>query len=225
MRNPPRIGVISPMALVVDDINDGFRDLWPQAQVGHTVDDMIYFDYIAGKRVYTDDIRERVTSLVDQNARGTPDVMMFTGSVFGQPIEALRPRYKIPLLTAFDGIVEAAFKAGSRFGIITTSPWSLEDLTRDLTRYANAHGRTFMVTSEVREDARKIILVDKDRETHDRMIADSAARMGDVDAVLLGQFSLSLAYHKIAPVAGRPVLTTTRTAIEKLKRVVEGEPV
>jgi Asp/Glu/hydantoin racemase len=208
------------MSLVVADIEDGFRDLWPEAQVGHTVDDMIYFDYIAGKRVYTDDIRERVTSLVDQNARGRPDVMMFTGSVFGEPIEALRPRYDIPLLTAFDGIVEAAFKAGTKFGIITTSPWSLKDLTRDLTRYAEANGKDFTIKSEVREDARKVILVEKDREKHDLMLAESATRMEDVDALLLGQFSLSLAYHKIAKVPGRQVLTTTRTAIEKLKSVV-----
>ena len=72
----------------------------------------------------------------------------------------------------------------------------------------------------MREDARKVILVDKDREKHDLMLAESATRMEDVDALLLGQFSLSLAYHKIANVPGRQVLTTTRTAIETLKSVV-----
>ena len=208
------------MSLVVPDIEDGFRELWPQAQVGHTIDDMIYFDYIGRDRIYTPQIHARVTSLVDQNSKGNPAAMLFTGSVFGEPIEQLRPRYTMPLLTAFDGIVQAAFKAGSRFGIITTSPWSLTDLTRDLTRYAKAHGRTFTIKSEVREDARKVILVEKNRDKHDLMIADSATRMTDVDALLLGQFSLSLAYHKIANVPGRQVLTTTRTAIEKLKAVV-----
>lgn len=216
----PRIGVISPMSLVVPDIEDGFRELWPEAQVGHTIDDMIYFDYIGGSRIYTSEIHARVTSLVDQSSKGNPDAMIFTGSVFCEPIERLRPRYKMPLLTAFDGLIDSAFAAGRRFGIITTSPWSLEDLTRDITRYANANGLDFTTKSEVREDARKVILVEKDRDRHDRMIADSAARMPDVDALLLGQFSLSLAYHKIAHVPGRKVLTTTRTAIEKLQRVV-----
>ena len=70
-----------------------------------------------------------------------------------------------------------------------------------------------------------MILVEKDREKHDLMLAESAARMEDADALLLGQFSLSLAYHKIAKVPGRQVLTTTRTAIEKLKRVVAGEAI
>ena len=216
----PRIGVISPMALVVPDIEDGFRELWPQAQVGHTIDDMIYFDYIGRDRIYTPEIHARVTSLVDQNAKGNPAAMLFTGSVFGAPIEEIRPRYKMPLLTAFDGLVEAAFKAGSRFGIITTSPWSRDDLMRDLSRYAKAHGKTFTARSEVREDARKVILAEKNREKHDLMLAETAKGMEDVDALLLGQFSLSLAYHKIAKVPGRQVLTTTRTAIEKLKQVV-----
>ncbi len=219
---PPRIGVISPMSLVVADVEDGFRELWPEAQVGHTIDDMIYFDYIGRDRIYTPEIHARVTALVDQNAKGNPAAMLFTGSVFGEPIEQIRPRYTMPLLTAFDGLVEAAFKAGAKFGIITTSPWSRDDLMRDLNRYAKANGRSFTARSEVREDARKVILVEKNREKHDLMLAETAKGMEDVDALLLGQFSLSLAYHKIANVPGRQVLTTTRTAIEKLKQVVGG---
>jgi len=216
----PRIGVVSPMTLVVPDVDDGFRELWPEATVAHTVDEMIYLDFIGKDRIYTPEIHARVTSLVDQSAKGNPDAMLFTGSVFCEPIEAIRSRYSVPLLTAFDGIIESAFAAGTRFGIITTSPWSLHDLTRDITRYAKANGLDFTIKSEVREDARKVILVAKDRDKHDTMIAESAARMPDVDALLLGQFSLSLAYHKIAHVPGRKVLTTTRTAIEKLKSVV-----
>ena len=72
----------------------------------------------------------------------------------------------------------------------------------------------------MRVDARKVILQEKDREKHDLMIAESATRLTDVDAILLGQFSLTSSAKKIAPVPGRPVLTTTHTAIAKLRRVV-----
>ena len=217
---PPRIGVISPMTLVVPDVDAAFQELWTEAIVGHTVDEMIYLDYIGKDRIYTDAIHERVTSLVAQNAKGNPDAMLFTGSVFGEPVERIRKLHKIPLLTAFDGLIEAAFKAGTRFGIITTSPWSRDDLVRDLDRHAKAHGLTYTHTDEVRVDARKVILQEKDREKHDLMIAESATRLTDVDAILLGQFSLTSSAKKIAPVPGRPVLTTTHTAIAKLRRVV-----
>lgn len=217
---PPRIGVISPMTLVVPDVDEAFQALWPEAVVGHTVDEMIYLDYIGKDRIYTDAIHERVGSLVAQNAKGNPDAMLFTGSVFGEPVERIRSQHKVPLLTAFDGLIEAAFKAGTRFGIITTSPWSRDDLVRDLNRHAKANGLTYTHRDEVRVDARKVILNEKDREKHDLMIADSATRLTDVDAILLGQFSLTSSAKKVAKLPGRAVLTTTHTAIEKLKRVV-----
>lgn len=214
----PRLGFVSPMTLIVPDINDAFTALWPEAEVVHVVDDSVYNDFIAGGRQMTDDIKDRVTSLLDQCAKGKPDAMMFTGSVFGEPIAALRPRYPMPLLAAFDGIVGAAFEAGTRFGIIATSKFSLADLTRDLDAYAKAHGIAHSVVGEVREDARKVILVDKDREKHDAMIAETAATMTDVDAILLAQFSLSLAYHKIEKRPGRQVLTLARTSVDAMRR-------
>lgn len=216
----PRIGVISPMTLVVADVDEAFRSLWPEAVVGHTVDEMIYLDYIGKDRIYTPAIHERVTSLVAQNAKGNPDAMLFTGSVFGEPVERIRAQHKVPLLTAFDGLIESAFEAGRNFGIITTSPWSRDDLMRDLNRYAKAKGLAFTARSEVREDARKVILQERDREKHDRMVAESATRLTDVDAILLGQFSLTSSANKVAKLPGRAVLTTTHTAIAKLKRVV-----
>ena len=54
------------------------------------------------------------------------------------------------------------------------------------------------------------------------MVAAAAAKMTDCDCLMLGQFSMDTAAKKIAEVPGRPVLTAPRTAVEKLKRLLDG---
>ena len=54
-------------------------------------------------------------------------------------------------------------------------------------------------------------------DRHDILAADAAVRLGDVDAIILGQFSLARAHDRARAAAGVPVVTTPRCAVEALR--------
>jgi hypothetical protein len=76
-------------------------------------------------------------------------------------------------------------------------------------------------------DARiKTILVEEaltalktgDAETHNRLLAEAASRLGDCDAIMLAHFSTSRAFDAVCRTVGRPVLTSPHAAVEELRR-------
>ena len=56
-----------------------------------------------------------------------------------------------------------------------------------------------------------------DGATHDRLLAEAAARLADRDAVLLAHFSTSRAAVAVAAALKCPVLTAPSAAVEKLQ--------
>jgi hypothetical protein len=59
-----------------------------------------------------------------------------------------------------------------------------------------------------------------DAAGHDSLIAETAAAIGAVDALVLTQFSMARAARKIAPVPGRRAIATPASAVLRLKSLV-----
>ena len=215
-----RIGVVSPMAIANDTVTAAFAELWPEAEVINLLDESLYADFAAGKEI-TDETYRRIAVLLRYSQDSGAQGIVFTGSVFGRPVEAARENLSVPVLTAHEAMIEAAFECGSRFGILTTAAGSLRCLADDIARYAEQNGLSFTMIDHIEDAARPVILAG-DIERHDEMVAAAAAEMTDCDCLLLGQFSMETSAKKIADVPGRPVLTPPRTAVAKLKKLLGG---
>ncbi len=212
-----RIGVVSPMALANDTVGEAFAELWPEAEIINLLDESLYADF-AGKEI-TDETYRRIALLLQYSQDSGAQGIVFTGSVFGRPVEAGRENLSVPVLTCHEAMIEEAFKCGSRLAILTTAAGSLRCLADDIERYAQANGLSYTITDHIEDAARPVILAG-DIERHDEMVADAAAKMTDCDCLMLGQFTMAPAAKKIADVPGRPVLTAPYTAVEKLKRLL-----
>jgi len=213
-----RIGLVSPMTNAVRTAKAAFRELWPEAETINLLDESLYADF-AGAGGITDECYRRIAVLLQYSQDSGAQGIVFTGSVFGRPVEAAREKLSVPVLTAHEAMIERAFECGSRFGILTTVAGSLRCLVDDIERYAGQHGLSFTISDHIEDAARPVILAG-DIDRHDAMVAAAAAKMTDCDCLLLGQFSMDTAAQKIADVPGRPVLTPPRTAVEKLKRLL-----
>jgi Asp/Glu/hydantoin racemase len=205
------------MAIANETVTAAFAELWPEAEVINLLDESLYADF-AGKEI-TDETYRRIAVLLQYSQDSGAQGIVFTGSVFGRPVEAGREKLSVPVLTAHEAMIEAAFECGSRFGILTTAAGSLRCLADDIDRYAQENGLSFTMTDHIEDAARPVILAG-DIERHDEMVAAAAAKMTDCECLMLGQFSMETAAQKIADVPGRPVLTPPRTAVEKLKRIL-----
>ena len=216
-----RIGVLTPVDVAFPAVKDAFAELWPEPELVCVLDESLYADFVNDDFTVDpqlpDAAYERVADLLRYSRKSGADAIIFCGSVFGALVEAGREGMDIPVLTSFEGMIEAAFAQGPRLGIVTTAEGSLSCLSGDVARYAEARGLDYTIASRIADGAFQKLLAG-DRDGSDAMIVDAAAELTACDSLMLGQFSMGLTAAKIADMPGRPVLTAPRGAVEKLKR-------
>lgn len=221
----PRIGVISPIDVAFPTIADAFAQLWPEAEAINLLDASLYADFINDDMTLPDpmptEAYDRIATLLRYSRDCGADGIIFCGSVFGLLVEAGREGIDVPVLTSYEGMIAAAFAEGTRLGALATTQSTIDCLSADVARYAEAHGIEYTITGRVADGAFERLL-DGDRDGHDDLIVAAAETMTDIDCLMLGQFSMGLVPKKISPVAGRPVFTAPHTAVAKLKSLIVG---
>ena len=218
-----RIAIVSPSNLAAaGPVAAAFGELWPAADVVNVVDESLYADYVA-TRVIDDGLVRRLDLLLHYSETTGAHAALFTGSVFGAIVEKARASMAIPVLASYEAMIEAAFAAGPRLAVVTTSLYSMPAITADIGRYAAQHGLTYTLQSRVLDEAREAFRRDGDIKKHFALIAEAAGEFTDCDSLMLGQTSMDPAFALIAPLAHRPVLTPLRTTVLKLRKMLTGE--
>lgn len=215
-----RVAIVSPSGLhSAGPVAAAFKELWPQAEPINIIDESLYADYIS-TRVIDASIASRLDKLLHYVELTGAKAAVFTGSVFGAIVEKARADMKIPVLCSYEAMIEAAFAAGPRLAVLTTSPFSMPEITNDIRRYAERTGKTYTLQSKVLDDARIAFREKGSIQEHFRLIAQAARGYTECDSVMLGQTSMGPAYDLIEPVPGRPVFTPLRTTVLKMKELL-----
>ena len=216
-----RIGLIHALQASIAPIENAFSRFWPEAEPVNLLDGSLYLDYDAAGEV-TPEITRRIGALIDHavgfGARG----LLLTGSLFSQPLEDARKDLSIPALAAYEAMIEEAFAAGSRFGLIATYADTITMMEADIDRYAHQRGLACTVESNMVEGALDA-LQSGDRKRHDSLVAAAVEGLTECDVLLLAQHSMSPVKERIPERAGRLVLTSSETAVRKLRALVEAE--
>lgn len=200
-----------------------FAGGWPEAAIYNLLDDSLSAD-LAADGALTDRMVERFLTLgryaAASGAKGeTTDAILFTCSAFGPAIMRVKEGLPIPVLRPNEAAFEAAVDAGDRIGLIVTFAASLPPLQAELEAIGKERGRTLTIVPAVAEGALAALQAG-DGDEHDRIVAEVATRLPQVDALVLGQFSLARAAAAIAPLEGRRVLTTPDSAVAKLRALL-----
>ena len=218
----PRIGLVHALYESIAPLQQACDAHWPQAEVLHLFDGSLYADYRDHGEL-TLEMDQRITRLLQHSAASGVRGILFSGSLFGASVERVRSDFEIPILTAYEAMIEAAFQQGTRLGLLATVAESLHLLQADVERYAERSG--ISCTLETRHVSGALETLQSGNATaHHQAIADSAAELVDCDALLLAQHSMAPARSRIASVAGRQILTSPDTAIGKLQHLVRAWP-
>jgi Asp/Glu/hydantoin racemase len=117
---------------------------------------------------------------------------------------------------------EAALSLGDKLGLVVSFEPSRSSLEEELRAMAKERHRDVTIRAQVAAGALEALKAG-DGDRHDLLVADAAVRLvGDVDAIVLGQFSLARAHDGVALRTGMPVITTPRSAVELLRARVLG---
>ena len=215
---PIRIGLIHALLESMAPIETAFAEIWPDVEIVNLYDGSLYADYHRYGEI-TPDITRRVSELVRYSAASSVAGILFTGSLFCEPVKAARAGLSIPVLTAYEAMIEAAFDEGTRLGLLATVADTILMVQRDIASFAESHRVSYTLDARYVEGAMDA-LRSHDRAAHDELVAKAAADLVDCDALMLAQHSMGPAQSTITQVAERTILTSPATAAAKLKRLL-----
>ncbi len=216
----PRIGLVHALHASIAPIETAFSHLWPEAETVSLYDQSLYADFNKSGGL-TPDIFRRIEGLLRFSAESGAKAILFTGSLFGDPVEAARERLPIPVLTAYEAMIEEGFRGADRprLGLLATAAGTADMMTADIKEYADKHGFEYDLDAHTIAGAIDALLWG-DREEHDELVLSAAAQLGACDALMLAQFSMAPVARRIPEQPGRRVLTSPGSAVAKLKRVL-----
>jgi hypothetical protein len=216
----PRIALIHALPESSEPANRAFAELWPEAARFNLMDDSLAPD-LAASRSITPAITRRFLDLGHYAVRTGARGILFTCSAFGAAIDACKAALEpVPVFKPNEAALEAALDAGPRIALLATFAPTIPSMTAELEAMARARGLAPTIMTRVVDGALDALKAG-DGGRHDRLIAQAAAELASVDALILTQFSMARAAPAIAPVPGRTILTTPASAVLKLRGLVE----
>jgi Asp/Glu/hydantoin racemase len=218
-----RIALIHALEESVAPARAAFASAWPEAYGFDLLDTSLAVDRAQRGRL-DEAMFGRFRALADYAASseglgGKTAGILFTCSAFGPAIDAVKAATGVPVLRPNESAFAEALELGSRLGLVVSFGPSLDSLEDELNAMARDRGQTLTVRSALAEGA-LAALKQGDGAAHDRLVADAARRLADVDAIILGQFSLARARAEIERHAGPPIVTTPQSAARALRRKI-----
>ena len=215
----PLIQLIHAVRVAERPIHDAFSRLWPEARTDDFTDGALATDLEAAGAL-TDAFTGRMEGLIGRGVEAGADAVLFTCSAFGGAIEQARAKVEIPVLKPDEAMIDEALSRSegrnSRIGGLATFAPTIGSLSSELAVAAQARGLTPEITLRHVPGAMEALNDGREAE-HDRLIAQAAEDLADVDVLMLAQFSMVRARDAIADVPGRSVLTAPDEAVKKLK--------
>jgi aspartate/glutamate racemase len=213
-----RIVIIHATPVAINPIQKAFRQDWPEAELVNILDDSLSPDLeSAGSQ--TPDIIERIVALARYGSDIGASGILYSCSAFSDAINAAKSALALPVLKPNEAMFDEAMEAGSRIGLLATFGPSVPSMEKEFRDLAEKQGKTIYLESLLVEEAMTALRAG-DAETHNRLLAEFAPRLGDCDAVMLAHFSTSRALADVSHVLNSKVLTSPHSAVARLKSVL-----
>lgn len=210
-----RIALVHAVASAMPPVEGAFRKHWRKAQRTNILDNSLSADREKAGRL-TDELSERIMLLARYAVACGAEGVLFTCSAFGPAIEKAAAALPVAVLKPNEAMFEAALKIGGRMALLATFAPAIASMEEEFRLLAASCGVSTILDLFVVAGAWDALAAG-DRETHERLIAEEAARRTRYDAIMLAQFSMADAAARSQSSAGRLVLSAPESAVLKLR--------
>ncbi|MBB5667508.1 aspartate/glutamate racemase [Rhizobium leguminosarum] len=218
MSKPPRITLIHATPIAMEPIRLAFASSWPNADLVNLLEDSLSPDRAKQSEI-TDALTARIGFLTTYARQIGSDAVLFTCSAFGRAIELAAKSVDIPVLKPNEAMFEAAIRQGGRTAMLYTFPPAREGMEAEFREEAARIDPAAVMESFLVEGAIEAVRVG-DAETHNRLVAEAAARLSGFDCIVLAHFSTARAVPAVQAVTDIPVLSSPDAAIAKLRNLI-----
>ena len=217
----PRIALIHATPVAIEPIQAAFKAAWPEAETVNILDDSLSVDRAKDAEL-TSAMYERFRTLADYAVSYGADGILFTCSAFGAAIEAAAEMHPIPILKPNEAMFEEALAKGTRIGMVSTFAPAMASMEVEFAQAAAGRDPQPVLQSVLAPGAMDA-LRDGDAATHNRLVAEAAAGLTNVDAIMLAHFSTSRALEAVRAKVSVPVLTSPAAAVARMRSRVGNE--
>jgi Asp/Glu/hydantoin racemase len=204
----------------MEPVQTAFKDLWPEARLVNLLDDALSPD-----RASEPDLSEAMIDRFVNFGRYAysigADGILVTCSAFGPAIEKLAMEVPVPVLKPNEAMFHAAVANGARIGMIATFGPSVGTMNDEFNEYVAEVKSPATLKTILVEDA-MTALRKGDAATHNRLIAERAPELTDVDTIMLAHFSTSRAAAMVQGRVTVPVLSAPGAAVARMRELIEG---
>ena len=210
------VAVHTAMALV-EPLTKIFKEELPEVKLNHIADDTLIQEVIANNEV-TPAVRRRLLSYYLTAADSGADVIFNCCSSVGDIADLGNSISPIPVFRIDYPMAVEAVSIAKRIGVISTLPTTLDPTRRLLEHAAKDAGKDVVLVDGLADGA-FAAGQSGDGATHDRLIAEAAARIADeVDMFVLAQGSMARMEQRLAELTGKPVLSSPVSGVKGLRK-------
>jgi len=207
-----RIALIHAVRVAMQPVEDAFLRHWPQAERINLLDDALSVDRDQAGAL-TAELSGRISALANYAVSAGASGILYTCSAFGDAIEAVKERLRMPVLKPNEAMLAEAATLGRRLGLLATFPASIESMAKELKQLApHIELETACVPQAL------AALQAGDAAQHDALLAAVAPKLSGCDALMLAQFSTARARDAVARVVRCPVLTSPDSAVLAMRK-------
>ena len=198
----------------VQHLTDLFRELVPEVDLRHIVDDSLLAEVLQSGGV-TPAVASRMCEYYKAAELAGADLIFNQCSSVGEVADLASRLVRIPVIKVDGSMAEIACRTGRRIGVIATLATTLDPTCRLIAATADRLGVAIKITRELVSGAFDL-LVAGDRSGHNQMVISAIRQLTrKVDVVVCAQGSMAA----ILPELGEtpvPVLTSPRSGVKSV---------
>jgi aspartate/glutamate racemase len=193
----------------------------PDVLLSSIVDDSLIRDARSAGRV-TPAVARRLVQYFTIAADMGADIILNTCSSVGEVVPAARALFDVPIVRIDEPMVRQAAASARRIGVLATIPTTLGPTVRFLRDAAG--GRDVEIAEDLAPGAYEALVAGRGDE-HDRLLVEAALRLRDrSELIVLAQGSMARIADRLQEIVGLPVLSSLKSGIAEVKRLLEGMP-
>jgi len=217
-----KVGFIHTALALAHLFKHQMAEVFPNVRAFHIVDESLLQDLLESGELSSSIIR-RLSAHVVLAREGGADLIMVTCSSTSPGVDVARKLVDVPVLKIDDPMAEKAVEMSDSIGVLATVKTTLIPSTELIKSKATMKDKFIRVESILCEKAFDLLL-QGDREGHDRLVKDAALELAEkIEVLVLAQASMSHLAAEIEVAAKTPVLTSPNLAMEAIGHLLGTE--
>lgn len=216
-----RVALIHTGFVLVDALTKLFRELAPEAELMHVVDDSLLREVLRDGEVRAP-VRRRLLAYFQAAEAFKVDCILNVCSSVGDVADLARQVVQTPVIRIDEAMAEEAVSRGSRIGVAATLATTLEPTCRLILRKAQETAKAITLERALCAGAFEALTAGKP-EAHDQIVLQGIRELAakGIDIIVFAQGSMARFVERMDPELAERTVTSPRSGVLRVKELLE----